>query len=147
MIKANLNKLELTEFHGKNAPGQHCRATFPLLGAMGSKDTAMVYIELDPGDTLGRHTDSAEEVLLVLEGTVEASVGEERGELAKGEFAVVPKMAPHNLRNIGEEPARIVGFFGGAANIVATFDETWLPPESNVVDTAKMSEQTEQMSA
>jgi quercetin dioxygenase-like cupin family protein len=147
MIKVNLTELELTEFQGKNTPGQHCRATFPLLGAMGSKDTAMVYIELDPGDTLGRHTDSAEEVLLVLDGTVEASIGEERGELTKGEFALVPKMEPHNLRNIGEKPARIVGLFGGSADIVATFDEAWLPTESNVVDTAKISQQAEQVSA
>lgn len=137
MITADLNNLELMEFRGKNKPKQHCRSTFPLLAVNGSKDSAMVYIELDPGDNLGRHTDSAEETLLVIEGSIEATIGDEQAHLTKGQFAVVPKMAPHDLRNTGSNVARIIGFFGGAANIVATFDEIWLPLETNIVDTAK----------
>ena len=139
MITVNLNKLELTEFTGKNNPTLHCRATFPLLGAMGTKNSAAVYFELQPGDSLGRHTDSAEESLLILDGDVEVSVGNEKAKLAKGELAVAPKMVPHDLRNVGKAKARVLGFFGGANNIVATFDETWSPTESNVVDTAKMA--------
>jgi mannose-6-phosphate isomerase-like protein (cupin superfamily) len=88
---------------------------------------------------LGRHTDSAEESLLILEGAVEVSVGEEKAKLSKGEIAVAPKMAPHDLRNVGKEKARVLGFFGGANNIVATFDEVWLPTNTNVVDTALMA--------
>lgn len=139
MLTVNLNKLELTEFTGKTNSRQHCRASFPLLGVMGSKNSAAVYFELQPGDHLGRHTDSAEESLLILAGEVEVSVGEEKGKLAKGEIAVVPMMVPHDLRNIGKETAKVLGFFGGANNIVATFDEVWLPTNSNVVDTARMA--------
>lgn len=139
MLTVNLNKLELTEFTGKTNSRQHCRASFPLLGVMGSKNSAAVYFELQPGDYLGRHTDSAEESLLILAGEVEVSVGEEKGKLAKGEIAVVPMMVPHDLRNIGKETAKVLGFFGGANNIVATFDEVWLPTNSNVVDTAQMA--------
>lgn len=139
MLTVNLNKLELTEFTGKTNSRQHCRASFPLLGVMGSKKSAAVYFELQPGDHLGRHTDSAEESLLILAGEVEVSVGEEKGKLAKGEIAIVPVMVPHDLRNIGKETAKVLGFFGGANNIVATFDEVWLPTNSNVVDTAQMA--------
>lgn len=139
MLTVNLNKLELTEFTGKTNSRQHCRASFPLLGVRGSKKSAAVYFELQPGDHLGRHTDSAEESLLILAGEVEVSVGEEKGKLAKGEIAVVPVMVPHDLRNIGKETAKVLGFFGGANNIVATFDEVWLPTNSNVVDTAQMA--------
>lgn len=139
MLTVNLNKLELTEFTGKTNSRQHCRASFPLLAVMGSKKSAAVYFELQPGDHLGRHTDSAEESLLILAGEVEVSVGEEKGKLAKGEIAVVPMMVPHDLRNIGKETAKVLGFFGGANNIVATFDEVWLPTNSNVVDTAQMA--------
>lgn len=141
MITVNLNKLELTEFTVERNPNQKCRATFPLLGAHGTEKSATVYIELEPGKKLGRHTDSAEELLLILEGDVEVSVGEEKGRLSKGEIAVAPEMVPHDLRNIGEGTAKILGFFGGANNIVATFDETWLPTNSNIVDTAKASEE------
>ncbi|MCB9300400.1 MAG: cupin domain-containing protein [Lewinellaceae bacterium] len=137
MITVNLNQLELNEFTAKNDPSQHCRATFPLLGAHGAKQSATVYIELEPGKNLGRHTDSAEELLLVLEGEVEVQVGTEQGRLSKGEIALVPKMVSHDLRNIGDKTAKILGFFGGANNIVATFDEVWLPTNTNVVDTAQ----------
>lgn len=139
MEKVNLNTLELTEFTGKNNSNQHCHATFPMFGANGTKSTATVYFELEPGDTLGRHTDSAEELLLVLEGSVEAEIGDEKGTLAKGEIALVPKMIPHNLRNTGNVKAKILGMFGGANHIVATFDQTWMPVDSNTVDTSKLA--------
>jgi quercetin dioxygenase-like cupin family protein len=139
MKTTNLNTLDLTEFTGKDDPGQHCRATFPLFGAHGTESIATVYFELDPGDTLGRHTDSAEELLLVLEGEVEAEVGGETGKLTKGEIALVPKMIPHNMKNSGSKRARILGIFGGANHIVATFENTWLPVDSNTVDTSKMA--------
>ena len=140
MITANLNELELNEFQAKNDERQHCKATFPLIGAHGTEQSATVYFELEPGDNLGRHTDSAEELLLILDGEVEVTVGDETGRLSKNEVAVVPVMVPHDLKNIGTEKARVLGFFGGANNIVATFDNVWLPAESNVVDTAMLTE-------
>ena len=139
MTTVNLNELELTEFVGSKNPKQHCRATFPMLGAHGTKKSATVLIELAPGDHLGRHTDSAEELLLILEGNVEVSVGDETGPAGKGTIALVPEMVPHDIKNTGNTTARIIGFFGGANNIVATFDEAWLQMESNTVDTAGVS--------
>jgi mannose-6-phosphate isomerase-like protein (cupin superfamily) len=136
MITTDLNTIELTEFIAKANPGQRCKATFPLLGAHGTKDIATVYIVIDPDEKLGNHMDSAEEMLLVLEGEVEVTVGSETGRLSKGQLAVVPKMVPHDINNTGGVTARILGFFGGANNIVATFDEVWSPTESNTVDTS-----------
>ncbi len=138
MTTVNLNALELAEFTGKFDPQQHCRSTFPMLGAHGTQHSATVYFELEPGKKLGRHTDSAEELLLILEGTVEALVGAEKGVLSKGEMALVPVMVPHDLRNIGTTKAKVLGFFGGANHIVATFDQTWLPLDSNSVNTAEV---------
>ena len=141
MITADLNNIELTEFTAKSKPGQKGRATFPLFAAHGTKDSATVYFELAPGDELGRHTDSAEETLLVIEGELEGMVGEETGKLSKGQLVVVPKMVPHNFRNTGQNTARVLGFFGGANNVVATFDEVWMPIDTNVIDTSKMMQQ------
>lgn len=140
MLTVNLNKLELQEHWGRNQADMRCRATFPLLGAMGTENTAMVYFELEPGDQLGRHTDSAEEVLLILQGSVEVSVGQEQGQIAQGELALVPTMVPHNLRNIGQETAKVLGFFG-SPNIVATFDAVFGSTNGNVIDTAAMTGQ------
>lgn len=63
MISVDLNNLDLTEFTGKTNPGLHCRATFPLFSAHGSENSATVYFELEPGDTLGWHPDSVEDLL------------------------------------------------------------------------------------
>lgn len=139
MKKVNINNLELTEFTGKDNSGQHCYATFPLFGVHGTESTATVYFELEPGDELGRHTDSAEELLLILEGEVEAEVGGEKANLSKGEIALVPKMVPHNLVNIGTTGVKVLGIFGGANHIVATFENTWLPTDSNTVDTSQLA--------
>ena len=141
MITTNVNELELNEFIAKDVPKQHCKASFPLVGAHGTINSATVYFELEPGDNLGRHTDSAEELLLLLEGKVEASVGDESVEMSEGSIAVVPLMVPHDLKNIGTTKARVLGFFGGANNIVATFEKGWLPDGEHTVDTKAAFEQ------
>lgn len=138
MTTVDLNTIPMVEFTGKEDNRQHCMATFPLLGMHGSRDLATVYFEIEPGDKLGRHTDSAEELLVILEGDMIATIGEEQSPLSKGSIALVPKMVPHDLQNVGSTTARVLGVFGGANNIVATFDQEWLPTHSNVVDTAQM---------
>ncbi len=138
MLKVDLNNLELSEFVAKNNPGQRCKATFPLFAPHGTKESATVYFELEPGEELGSHTDSAEEILLIIEGSVHVTVDEEKGEASSGNLLLVPKLAPHNLKNIGNTKAKVLGFFGGANNIVATFDNIWLPTESNMVDTSAL---------
>lgn len=140
MITADLNSLELIEEVATNKPGQRCRSAFPLLGMHGTKDCATVYFELDPQDEVGSHTDSAEEILLVLEGSVEATVGDETVRAEKGQLVLVPKMVPHNVRNLGGNTAKIFGFFGGANSIVATFEHGWGPEEVRIFDTAAFAQ-------
>jgi mannose-6-phosphate isomerase-like protein (cupin superfamily) len=70
-----------------------------------------IALELQPGGAVGTHTDSAEEVVLVLEGTVQVTLGDAQGMLSSGEFALVPVMVPHSVRNTGMETARAIGFF------------------------------------
>ena len=138
MTSVDLQQLELNEFIGKNSSTQHCRATFPLVGFHGSKDLATVYFELAPGDNLGMHTDSAEELLIVLQGNAEATVGDEKKLAAGGSIVLVPKMMPHDIKNVGSSSVKVLGVFGGANNIVATFEQAMLPTEANVVDTAAL---------
>jgi quercetin dioxygenase-like cupin family protein len=136
MKKINLDQLDLMEFTGKDDCHQHCKATFPLIGLHGSLQLASVYFEIAPGDNLGRHTDSAEELLVILDGELTVSVGSESAIVKKGYVVLVPKMVPHDLLNSGGKPAKVLGVFGGANNIVATFEKEWLPTHSRVVDTA-----------
>jgi len=142
MITTNLNKLELLEIAALEDPKQHCKVTFPLLGVHGTKNSAMVYFELEPGDDVGRHTDSAEELLMVLEGEVNLLIGDETSNAKEGDVAVVPEMVPHNVKNTGNTRARILGFFGGANHVVSTFDKGWVPDGNKVVNTRSMFEQS-----
>ncbi len=67
------------------------------------------------------HTDSAEELLVVVQGTGEARVGEEVGQLGTHQVALVPPMAPHGVRNIGDDVLRILGTFS-SSTVVSTFE-------------------------
>lgn len=143
MLKIDLNKIPLNEFIVNSKPEQHCKATFPLLGIHGAKNSSAVYFELDPGEELGTHTDSAEETLLILEGQTEVTVGKEKATASQGCMALVPEMIPHNIKNIGNDKVKVLGFFGGANNIVATFENTWQPTESNIIDTSQIPVEAE----
>lgn len=144
MITVDVNKLDLLDLTSTEDDKQHCRVTFPLLGAHGTKDTATVYFELNPGDNLGRHTDSAEELLFIVEGNVTVFVGDEIKEVSAGSIAVVPKMIPHDIRNTGATAAKVLGIFGGANNIIATFEKGWQPQGEKVVNTAALVEQPQE---
>ena len=56
------------------APG--LRVSFPVHSATGSASTATVLFELDPGAELYVHSDSAEELIIIVQGTAEARVGD-----------------------------------------------------------------------
>jgi quercetin dioxygenase-like cupin family protein len=118
------------------------KVNFPFYVGTGTKNTAVVYFELEPGHRLGTHTDSAEENLLVLEGEAEVSLGDEQGRISAGEIAVVPAMVPHGLRNVGDETVRVVGFFSSNV-VVSTFDQPMLPLGQRVVGTPPVLEEEE----
>jgi quercetin dioxygenase-like cupin family protein len=102
------------------------RVGFPLHSATGTATTSSVLFELDPGAELPMHTDSAEELLVVLNGTAEARVGDEVARMATHEVALVPPMAPHQLRNIGDDVLRVFGTFS-SSTVVSTFERPFEP--------------------
>jgi quercetin dioxygenase-like cupin family protein len=126
MFTAALSDIELMEGSYENDPAMHVKVNFPFSAATGAKNTAVVYFELEPGHRLGTHTDSAEEILLFLEGTAEVFVGEEQGQVSAGEMALVPAMVPHSMRNVGDETLRVVGFFP-SSTVMSTFDQPIVP--------------------
>jgi quercetin dioxygenase-like cupin family protein len=134
MHTANLNTLDLLEVWYEDDPRMRVKASPPFSKATGNAGSAAVYFEIEPGHYLGTHTDSAEEIVLVLSGTVEASLGDERGTLTAGEAVLIPAMVPHSIRNLGGEKVRCIGFFA-SATLVSTFDQTLLPFEVRAIPT------------
>ncbi|HET9242919.1 MAG TPA: cupin domain-containing protein [Gaiella sp.] len=120
MITFNLDDFELAP----TGPG--LRVSFPVHSAVGTASTATVLFELDPGAELPVHTDSAEELLVVVQGTAEASVGDEVGRIGAHDVALVPPMAPHGLRNVGDDVLRVFGTFS-ASTVVSTFEQPFEP--------------------
>ncbi len=140
MVAAKLDELELMEAWYENDPEMRARVAFPFFAGNGTRSTAVVYFEIEPGCRLGTHTDSAEEIILILAGTADVSLGDEEGRLSAGEMALVPAMVPHGLRNAGDETVRVAGFFSSNV-VVSTFDQPMMPFGQRVVGTPPVLEE------
>ncbi|ELY60990.1 cupin domain-containing protein [Natronococcus jeotgali] len=141
--RGGVQPVELYRFEGTDVwqegdENARIRGYFPLspgtpnAGEVAGEEVTIVCLEIEPGNYLPTHRDSNEELLVVVDGTVEASVGEERVELSSGQCAIVPEMEPHGIRNVGDATARVIGFFPND-ELTATFDETLMPFDSTVV--------------
>jgi len=138
MIKINLEKLEkMTNYGTEDDPHRHVTGNFALYSAAGTKSGSVVYFKLEPGRELGTHTDSAEEIIYIIDGTVEATIGEEKELISRGESGVVPVMEPHNFRCAGSNIAKIIGFFS-SPNVVSTFKKVFMPLNFKEFDTTKL---------
>ena len=125
-------ELELRESWQEVDPSRRVRVAFPINRSTGAEHSAVIYFELAPGDRLGTHTDSAEEILYIVSGEGEAEVGDERAHVRAGDLAVIPEMVPHGVVNTGSETLKVVGFFG-ESEITSTFEETLQPLGQSVV--------------
>jgi quercetin dioxygenase-like cupin family protein len=126
MLSAQVNELELTEYWCDADPTLRGRLGLTMHTGNGSASSAVIYFEHEPGEHHGRHTDSAEEVVLVLGGEAVVTAGDERMRLSEGTLALVPALVPHDVSNVGEGKLRVVGFFSSAA-VVSQFDELLAP--------------------
>lgn len=127
IVSANLEEQELHEGWWES-DSQRLRASFsfPMFWATGNASTAVLYAELEPGCGGGRHTDTPEELLLVLAGEVEVEVGDEKEVFGPGGIVLIPSMVPHRFENVGSMRARVVGFFSSNV-VIAEFEEAVQP--------------------
>lgn len=122
----------------EDEPHRRVTGNFALYSVAGTKSGSVVYFELEPECELGTHTDSAEEIVHIADGTVEITIGKEKNKISRGELGVVPVMEPHNFRNIGSNTANVIGFFS-SPNVVSTFEKAFLPLNFKEFDTTKLS--------
>jgi quercetin dioxygenase-like cupin family protein len=139
MLAVQLAERDLVDISSETDETRRIRVDFPISSVAGAASTAVVYFELEPGEHTGMHTDSAEEIVLVLSGRAEAVVGDERGELTAGGLGLVPALVPHDVRNVGDETVRVVGFFSSGI-VVSVFDDPLLPAGTRVVGTPQPEE-------
>ncbi len=78
----------------------------------------MGHVTLDPnGGQVPWHHQEQEEVYLVVEGTGEMCLGEERQTLTTGQMVFIPSGVFHQLTNIGEIPLRMIYCYGPAGDV------------------------------
>ena len=126
MLTASTPDLDLVEAYLDSDPRGRVFPAFPINCFTGAEHTAVVYFEVQPGDYLPTHTDSAEEILYIVAGEGEAWAGDERGHVCAGDLALIPEMVPHGIANTGEETLKVVGFFC-ESEIISTFAEPLQP--------------------
>jgi quercetin dioxygenase-like cupin family protein len=134
MLTVQPGEIEVEERWYESNPTMRFKMSVPFNAETGNKDSAVGYFEVEPGNALPTHTDSAEEILLCLEGRVEVTLGNERSQISAGEMALVPAMVPHALRNGGTETVRVVGFFSRVM-VESTFEQPLMPSGQRVFST------------
>lgn len=83
-------------------------------------------LEVEAGCRLPRHTDSAEETIVVVAGRARVTVGDETADVGPGELALVPECVPHEVHNTGDETLRFVAVY--ASDDVTTTYESPVQP-------------------
>ena len=131
---AQINEPDYVEFSAQADPAIGPKLGLAISMANGAATTIVAALDLAPGKRSGRHTHSVEEIVLVLEGTAEMTVGDEWVRLSAGEMVLVPALAPHNLANGGPDELRTVAFFPNAA-FISVFDDVLSPVGSRVLIT------------
>jgi quercetin dioxygenase-like cupin family protein len=77
----------------------------------GAEQTFAIAV-FDPGESNAEHTHpNCEEIVYVMEGELEHTLGGQRTRLVAGDLIVVPRGVPHRLINTGAAPARTVIVF------------------------------------
>jgi quercetin dioxygenase-like cupin family protein len=117
VVTFNIRDLDLVEAWASDDDMVSARFSVPITAATGSTSTSVIYFEVDRGKKLSPHSHTAEEVLLVLEGTAEAIVGENATTLDVGGMTVIPANVVHNVVNAGSDTLRAIGFFPSAATV------------------------------
>src|SRR3954454_6776057 len=113
---------DLTDAWLDGDPAARWRSGAVLGSGAGARAAGASLLEVDPGCRLPRHTDSAEEVIVVIAGEAEMTIGEERTSAAAGEMALVPECVPHEVRNAGAGLLRFAAVYA-APDVVTTYEE------------------------
>ena len=114
-----MNISDLAKTEGRTYPAR--RLTKNIVGGISSiqaENFSMGMVTLEPnGGQVPWHNHEQEEVYLVLEGTGEMCVDEERKEIYSGQTVYIPSGSFHQLTNISDEPLKMVYCYGPAGDV------------------------------
>jgi quercetin dioxygenase-like cupin family protein len=67
------------------------------------REAIQVRVEIDPGYVFPKHTHPGEEIIYVLEGTLEYEIAGKRSTVKAGDVLFVPAGVVHSVKNIGRD--------------------------------------------
>lgn len=117
---------DLADSWVEGRPDLRWRSTLGTTPEGGARASSTSLLEVDPGCALPRHTDSAEEVVVVVQGTAEVEVDGERATVEAGGVALVPEDVPHQVANAGDELLRFVAVYA-STDVVTRYEATVQP--------------------
>jgi quercetin dioxygenase-like cupin family protein len=126
MTTVNPEGLEFSEAWIEGDGSARWRSAAALGPGTGASASGASVLEVEPGCRLARHTDSAEETIVVLDGTAELELGEQRRPLERTGVALVPANEPHSVRNAGDEPLRFAAVYA-SPDVVTTYEQPVQP--------------------
>ncbi len=110
---------DLSEIAGRVYPAR--RRTQNLVGGVSpiqATNFSIGNVTLEPeGGQVPWHNQEQEEVYIILEGTAEMCLGEERRTLSAGQAVYIPPRVFHQLTNIGPTPCRMMYCYGPAGDV------------------------------
>ena len=77
----------------------------------GTTSSSLSYSVVEPGAGAPLHTHEDDELIVILEGTVEATLGDQVQKVGADHTLVVPPGVPHGFTSTGPGSARIITFF------------------------------------
>lgn len=126
MIAVALEELELSDAWVDGDPQSRWRSTSALTPDQGARASGSVLLEVDPGHRLQPHTDSAEEIIVVLTGDAEVRGDGPPASVSAGGLALIPADAVHEVRNVGDGLLRFVAVYA-AADVVTRYEQPVQP--------------------
>jgi len=110
---------DLAGIQGRTYPAR--RRTQNLVGGMSPiqcKNFCIGNVTLEPnGGQVPWHNQDQEEVYIVVEGTAEMCLGEERRVMKTGQAVYIPPGVFHQLTNVGDTPLRMMYCYGPAGDV------------------------------
>ena len=110
---------DLSEIPGRVFPAR--RRTQHLVGGLSPiqcVNFACGHVTLEPdGGQVPWHNQDQEEVYVILEGTAEMCLGEERRIVTSGQAIYIPPAVYHQITNVGDAPCRMMYVYGPAADV------------------------------
>jgi quercetin dioxygenase-like cupin family protein len=104
----------------------------PIKYPEGQAEITGLMIEIAPGGETNWHEHPVPSFGMLLEGTLEISLTDGRKKLMKaGEALAEVTATPHNGRNVGATPVKLIVFYAGAVDEKLTVPRTDAKPKTN----------------